>query len=207
MAIRVAASSWAPLFCWSLVNLTTLLRFLPIPGFLFISSSFHFSYGLLFFLLLSFCALVQSLSSSILHRLYLIPVYMLEVLPPFCSLSFSSRFIWSRQQLQPLKECPAYLSLRPSIPLFSAPPWHSSLSLVLSSQTHGFNFGLPASLSPAILYLVSSQAFACICVRMCDDHIMNVCAPKRHLKLIIKLYIVNKGLVAFQTWSLHFESI
>lgn len=91
------------------------------------------------------------------------------------------------------------LLIYPSIPLFSAPPWHSSLSLVLSSQTHGFNFGLPASLSPAILYLVSSQAFACICVRMCDDHIMNVCAPKRHLKLIIKLYIVNKGLVAFQT--------
>lgn len=110
-------------------------------------------------------ALVQSLSTSILHRLYLIPVYMLEVLPPFCSLSFSSRFIWSRQQLQPLKECPAYLSLRPSIPLFSAPPWHSSLSLVLSSQTHGFNFGLPLCLRPFCIWFPHKPlpVFVCVC--------------------------------------------
>jgi len=52
---------------------------------------------------------------------------------------------------------PAYLSLHLFIPLFPAPPWHGSLSLVLSSQTHGFNIALPASSPPAILCLVSFE--------------------------------------------------
>ena len=75
--------------------------------------------------------------------------------------SISSCHIWSEQQQQPLAGSLPSLFVHPSLhpSLIPAPPWHGSLSLVLSSQTHGFNFGLPAPLSPAILCLLFVFSF------------------------------------------------
>ena len=72
----------------------------------------------------------------------------------------------SERQQQPLTDSPSCLFIPPSLHPSLLPPllWHGSLSLVLSSPTHGFNFGRPASRSPAIMYLVSSHgSAACFC--------------------------------------------